>query len=80
MDEQALEVIAFREFECDRMIGRRVETAAAANPQESDWKLSTSPDSLPASTTFVWDPISDQLIAMFEQHICPQRDALDATA
>ncbi|HUJ14905.1 MAG TPA: hypothetical protein VL284_14055, partial [Thermoanaerobaculia bacterium] len=46
----------------DRMVGRRVETSA----QGGDWILSTTPSSLPPSITFVWDPVSDQLIAMFD--------------
>ncbi|HXG59336.1 MAG TPA: Ig-like domain-containing protein, partial [Thermoanaerobaculia bacterium] len=57
----------------DRMIGRRVEVAAlsgGAPPAPTDWKLSTetstAPGALPPSVTFVWDPLSDQLVAMFE--------------
>ncbi|HVR39063.1 MAG TPA: Ig-like domain-containing protein [Thermoanaerobaculia bacterium] len=58
-----------------RMIGRRVEIADYAAQALPDaplpWTLATSaqigPDAvLPPSTTFVWDPISDQLISVFE--------------
>ncbi|HEX6641897.1 MAG TPA: RHS repeat-associated core domain-containing protein, partial [Thermoanaerobaculia bacterium] len=61
-----------------RMIGRRVEVSAYAAqplpevpPVTLPWKLATDlemgPDAvLPASTTFVWDPISDQLLGVFE--------------
>src|SRR5581483_6987886 len=47
----------------DRMVGRRVETAASGS---EEWTLSTIPAPLPPSITFVWDPISDQLIEMFD--------------
>src|SRR6202008_3040185 len=57
-----------------RMIGRRVEIAnvsSGAVPADSDFRLprpdQLGPDAgLPASTTFVWDPISDQIVAVFE--------------
>ncbi|MDQ6799900.1 MAG: DUF6531 domain-containing protein, partial [Acidobacteriota bacterium] len=42
----------------DRMVGRRLESFIA-----NDWKLQGAPA---ASITFVWDVVSDQLIAMFE--------------
>ena len=58
----------------DRMIGRRVEIADVAGgtmPPDSAFVLAKpeelGPDAgIPASTTFVWDPISDQLVAVFE--------------
>jgi RHS repeat-associated protein len=51
----------------DRMIGRRAEYAAGP----SLWKLEDRPevlgaDGLPAETSFVWDPIDDQLVAIFK--------------
>jgi RHS repeat-associated protein len=61
-----------------RMIGRRVEIADYAGqplpdvaPATLPWDLATAlqmgPDAvLPAHTTFVWDPISDQLLAVFD--------------
>jgi hypothetical protein len=55
-----------------RIVGRRVETAPVSNgqpPAERDWTLAT-PDvvagqPLPAATTFVWDPVTDNLAAIF---------------
>ncbi|HWW62615.1 MAG TPA: hypothetical protein VN181_14675, partial [Thermoanaerobaculia bacterium] len=60
-----------------RMIGRRVEVAPSSGATtpldvaEALWALATplqlGPDAgIPASTTFVWDPISDQLVTVFE--------------
>ena len=57
-----------------RMVGRRAEYAVVAlgvEPEPNDWKLEDRPavlavDALPAETTFVWDPMSDQLVAIFE--------------
>ncbi|MFL6244945.1 MAG: Ig-like domain-containing protein [Thermoanaerobaculia bacterium] len=62
----------------DRMIGRRVEVSAYAGQPLPDvapallpWTLATAlqigPDAvLPPDTTFVWDPISDQLAGVFD--------------
>ena len=58
----------------DRLIGRRVEVAPVVNgatPAADAWTLAT-PDvvagqSLPAAVTFVWDPISDELVAIFPE-------------
>jgi hypothetical protein len=56
------------------MIDRRVEIATVCNgamPADTDFFLARpdqlGPDAgLPASTTFVWDPVSDQIAAVFE--------------
>ena len=55
-----------------RIVGRRVETALVSNnqpPLDNAWTLAT-PDvvagqPLPAATTFVWDPVTDNLAAIF---------------
>ncbi|MEA2163766.1 MAG: hypothetical protein QOK37_1893 [Thermoanaerobaculia bacterium] len=55
-----------------RIVGRRVEVAPVSNgqaPQDNQWTLAT-PDvvasqPLPAATTFVWDPVTDNLAAIF---------------
>ena len=52
----------------DRVVGRRAEAGNAAG---TDWQLENRPDilaadALPAETTFVWDPVSDQLIAIYK--------------
>jgi len=58
-----------------RMVGRRAEYApvstAGTMPLPADWKLEDRPeflsaDTLPADTTFVWDPVSDNLVAVFK--------------
>jgi RHS repeat-associated protein len=58
----------------DRLVGRRAEYAVIAvigtTPKPEEWKLEDRPavlgaDSLPPDTTFVWDPMSDQLVALF---------------
>ncbi len=58
----------------DRLVGRTAQYAIAfdapALPPETGWKLEDRPvvleaDRLPAETTFVWDPVTDQLIAAF---------------
>jgi RHS repeat-associated protein len=57
-----------------RIVGRRVETAPVSNgqaPASTDWTLAT-PDvvatqPLPAATTFVWDPVTDNLLAIFPE-------------
>ena len=59
----------------NRLVGRRAEynvlAAAGATPLDTDWKLEDRPDilaadGLPAETTFVWDPISDTIAAVFK--------------
>jgi RHS repeat-associated protein len=56
----------------DRMIGRRAEYAGVtSNPTETDWRLEDraqviAADALPPDATFVWDPIDDQLVAIFK--------------
>ena len=55
----------------DRLVGRRTEYVAVANPAPSDWKLEDRPsilsaDGLPADTTFVWDPISDRVVSLYK--------------
>ncbi|MFL6246086.1 MAG: Ig-like domain-containing protein [Thermoanaerobaculia bacterium] len=55
----------------DRLVGRRAEYATVVSPQAADWKLEDraavlSMDGLPADTTFVWDPISDRLAAVYK--------------
>lgn len=54
-----------------RVIGRRAEYTAVASPMPTDWKLEDranvlSADGRPAETTLVWDPISDNLLAVFK--------------
>jgi RHS repeat-associated protein len=57
-----------------RIVGRRVEVAPVSNgqpPVEHDWTLAT-PDvvatqPLPAATSFVWDPVTDNLLAIFPE-------------
>jgi RHS repeat-associated protein len=54
-----------------RMVGRRAEYTLAANPAEEDWRLEDralilDADRLPAETTYVWDVISDNLIAIYK--------------
>jgi len=57
-----------------RIVGRRVEVAPVSNsqpPLETAWTLAT-PDlvatqPLPAATSFVWDPITDNLLAIFPE-------------
>jgi RHS repeat-associated protein len=58
----------------NRMIGRTAQYALIPNGgtvSESDWKLEDrvvvlAQDALPAETTFVWDPVEDQLVAIFK--------------
>jgi RHS repeat-associated protein len=56
----------------DRMVGRRAEYAGAtSNPTETDWKLEDrfeviAADALPPDATFVWDPVDDQLVAIYK--------------
>jgi len=52
-----------------RLIGRRAESATVADPSPTQWQLESraailNADGLPAETTFVWDPISDNLITI----------------
>ncbi|MHB9001910.1 MAG: RHS repeat protein [Thermoanaerobaculia bacterium] len=52
----------------DRMIGRRVETALTASTP-LNWQLASPyllTDGLPADATFIWDPITDQIAAVFD--------------
>ena len=57
-----------------RLIGRRAEYAVVplgVTPRAEDWRLEDraavlAADGLPAETTFVWDPMSDQLVALFK--------------
>jgi RHS repeat-associated protein len=57
-----------------RIVSRRVETAPVSNnqpPAEHDWALATSDvvanQPLPAATTFVWDPVTDNLAAIYPE-------------
>jgi RHS repeat-associated protein len=58
----------------NRLVGRRTEYAVVTlgtEPRPEDWRLEDRPevlasDALPAETTFVWDPITDQLVAIFK--------------
>ena len=67
----------------DRMVGRRAEYAGVtSNPTETDWKLEDraeviAADALPPDATFVWDPIDDQLVAIYKAGASqnPQIDA-----
>ncbi|MGH7928290.1 MAG: RHS repeat-associated core domain-containing protein, partial [Candidatus Binatia bacterium] len=58
----------------DRLVGRAAQYAIAFDasqlPAESEWKVEDRPavldsDRLPAETTFIWDPVTDNLIAAF---------------
>ncbi|MHB9001976.1 MAG: RHS repeat-associated core domain-containing protein [Thermoanaerobaculia bacterium] len=52
----------------DRMIGRRVE-AAQTSATPLDWQLASPAiltDGIPADATFVWDPITDRIAAIFD--------------
>lgn len=54
-----------------RVVGRRAEYTTVASPAPIDWRLEDrnqfiDADGLPADTTFVWDPISDNLLAVFK--------------
>jgi RHS repeat-associated protein len=53
----------------DRVVGRTAEYAIVPSPSPSDWRIEDraavlEADALPAQTTFIWDPISDQLVAI----------------
>jgi RHS repeat-associated protein len=55
-----------------RIVGRRVEVSPVTSgrpPLESEWTLAPSDvvgnQPLPAATTFVWDPVTDNLAAIF---------------
>jgi RHS repeat-associated protein len=59
----------------NRMVGRRAESApinSLSDPVDSlSWQLETRAnilaiDGLPAETTFVWDPISDNIVSVFK--------------
>ncbi|HEV8433415.1 MAG TPA: Ig-like domain-containing protein, partial [Thermoanaerobaculia bacterium] len=63
-----------------RIVGRRAESAnvtTLSDPLDAlQWQLETNPsilagDGLPADTTFVWDPISDQLVSVFDTNASP---------
>jgi RHS repeat-associated protein len=55
-----------------RLIGRRAEYTNDPNPTgDDDWNLEDrmqvfAADGLPADTTFVWDPVSDNLLAVYK--------------
>lgn len=54
-----------------RLVGRRAEYALVSAPTAADWKLEDrsgviAADGLPAETTFVWDPVSDNLLEVFK--------------
>lgn len=52
----------------DRIVGRRAEYALAPGTFVLEDRSSVlASDGLPAETTFVWDPISDQLLAVFRK-------------
>ncbi|MEO8382329.1 MAG: RHS repeat-associated core domain-containing protein, partial [Acidobacteriota bacterium] len=53
-----------------RLVGRTVEYANVANPAPGDWKVEDRAqvlvdDGLPAETTFIWDPVTDRLVAVY---------------
>ncbi|MEO8379029.1 MAG: RHS repeat-associated core domain-containing protein, partial [Acidobacteriota bacterium] len=51
----------------NRMVGRKVEVASISSP--TDWQLASPAiltDGLPADATFVWDPLSDRIAAVFD--------------
>jgi RHS repeat-associated protein len=59
----------------DRRIGRRAEVAplpaVGVMPEETDWRVEDRPDiiasdGLPAEVTYVWDPVTDRLVAVFD--------------
>jgi RHS repeat-associated protein len=55
----------------NRLVGRRAESAQlnslADSPDTLPWQLDTQAnDGLPAETTFVWDPIADVIIEVFD--------------
>src|SRR5262249_44514657 len=59
----------------NRMVGRRAESATLNSlsdaPDSLSWQLETranvlAADGLPAETTFVWDPIADVMVEVFE--------------
>ena len=55
----------------NRVVGRVAEYATTATPGAADWKLEDRPavlaaDGLPADSTFVWDPVSDTIVAIFK--------------
>jgi RHS repeat-associated protein len=59
----------------DRRIGRTAEyaplPAVGVMPEETDWRVEDRPDilasdGLPADVTYVWDPVADRLVAVFD--------------
>jgi RHS repeat-associated protein len=72
--------IAYSYSGAGRLIGRRAEYASTTTPAPADWKLEDRPfilaaDGLPAETTFVWDPVTDRLVAIFKAGATPATDA-----
>ena len=51
----------------DRIVGRRAEYLNSGTWTLEDRSDILASDGLPAETTFVWDPISDQLVAVFKK-------------
>jgi RHS repeat-associated protein len=67
------------------VVGRRAEYAILGSstsiPAEEDWKLEDraeilAADGLPGAVTFVWDPISDTLVAVFGSDGTPLRQII----
>jgi hypothetical protein len=59
-----------------RVVGRRAEYTNVPSPGAGDWQLEDrraflEADGLPADTTLVWDPISDNLLAIFHTSPSP---------
>ncbi|MBW3565715.1 MAG: DUF2235 domain-containing protein [Acidobacteria bacterium] len=61
-------------YGADRLVGRRAGYAnllsAGTEPLDTDWKIEDrndvlESDGLPAETTFVWDPVTDTIVAIY---------------
>jgi RHS repeat-associated protein len=73
-----LRSIAYSYSGTGRLVGRRAEySSSAVAPiwQLEDRQGILNLDGLPAETTFVWDPITDRLIAVFKAGATPATDA-----
>lgn len=72
--------IAYTYSGTGRLVGRRAEYSTSVTPSPSDWQLEDRPqilaaDGLPAETTFVWDVITDRLVAVFKAGATSATDA-----
>ncbi|HYC50699.1 MAG TPA: hypothetical protein VEB19_06250, partial [Gemmatimonadaceae bacterium] len=68
-----------------RLAGRRAEYTLASSPQDDDWRLedrkaALDADGLPAETTFIFDPISDHLVATYDASGAPLRQVIHGGA